>query len=901
MTHRHLFRHPVGRMPGPARWYLASLAMLALLLTAAHFAVQAHIQRTMRAAVERLLVRHGGGAASGYHLLRGALTLRDIHLRQNAASLRIGRATLQVSAHAMGSGTPDITLARLDDVRITLPASALTRESIDRDNMPQAWLKALMHADIVQVRRGVLQFNGQAKGDHAAGWRVHDINGEIRPCTFRFSARGATGHVAIDGRCSDEGWQGDLRLQRLPAVWLTRALKLNDAPRGALIGGLRWRTTDAGLRLNGDMRLDGRARATAHLQADIAGDTAQAHIVARDWPLAGWTSAWPAILGRAPKAGNWSGDIEITHGAKGWRMHVSHGKARDLVLGGNALPDWHIDLVEIEGGDLDWSKRRADLARGHIRGARLSMLPTARPRPPSPWHWRIGRLEMEDVQPELRWPGASDGSPHRFALPPMHGRLTLTDDGRMHWRTESDGNEGWTLEGQGRVAALDMRIVARQASLAALRPLLPKISLIGEQGPVHVRGEARLDLRLQQYADRWSLRGEAVLANVMLAQGGDVFRAGTMRIPLEQVDIPRAPATPPATEASHAEGRTLVRALGDVRVRQWSYQAALHPIPRSMQASPSPVMWPDGLNAAWRLRSLVFEEGRISIGHADAIWADHAWIRIGRLTPGKRARFKARARLGGGMFRATGWLSPHARPWRLRLLARLNDALPFFLNDWLAASGAPRLIRGRLSASLDIRPHGKRAWKAALALTLKHGATEAGAFPDDPLATLTGLDLQTLLARFGAKREATVRLRLAGDWAGRPPALSRLGRALVSNMRARAAAMPHHQATQPPQRVILAGMRLYRGRVFTHNERVRLRKVIRRLHTHPRLIVELVPRLGAHEPDAELGRRVRRTQSRIERYMRARGVKPDRIYPIWPTLEHRGGDTTGIDIVALQP
>ena len=912
MTHRQLFRHPLGTMPGPARWYLAALAMLALLLASAHFAVQARAQLEMRGAVQRLLARHGGAAASiRYHLLRGALTLRGIRLRAGAARLRIASASLHVSTRAMASGAPEVSDVRLDGVRLSLPATTLAGWLKGRGE-PAAWWAALRRADLVRLRRGVLRVERASAGQRntpqdasggIAPWFLRDVGGEIHPRAFELAARAGDGQVLLDGRQSDAGWRGHIRLRDLPGAWLARALGLAGAPRALVAGHIDWRRTGPQATLAGELLIPGRKDARARLQAALGAapgrgtDAATVQINATRWPLDGWGAAWPALFGRRLQSGDWSGEATLTHGGRAWRLRIAHGRVRRLALVGEHLPEWRVEAAEIENGEVDWSRHRASLANARIRGASLGLKLDAMTAPTSPWRWRIGRLDVEDVRPELLWShGGADTARSRLALPPLHGRLSLASSGHVQWQAESAGDEGWKLEGQGRPGRLTLRVTARQAALARLRPLLPELSLIGEQGPTRIQGAARLDVELTQGADRWRMKGEMELADVELTQGGDAFRAAHVDIPLERVDFPlvgEAAGSPP-------KGQPMVRALGDVRIDHWLYQAALHPIPREAQAAPAPGEWFQGLGTGWQARSITFAHGRVSIGNPDATWAEDAWLGIGRLRPGKRASLRLRARVGGGAFSAKGWMKPYARPMRLGLQARLRDALPFFLNDWLAASGAPRLVRGRLDAALDLRPRGKAQWRGAVTLALHHGATEGGAFPDDPLAALTDFDLSTLLARLDAERRAELRLHLAGDWQDSPPSLAMLGRALAERMKARAEAA-RLRGARPKPRAILAGLRLYRGRVFTHNERVRLRKVIRRLRAQPKLIVELTPRLGSHEPDAELVARVRRTQARIEGYMRARGIPARRIYPVWPTLEHRGGDTTGVDIVALEP
>ncbi|MDQ6966615.1 MAG: hypothetical protein Q9M23_06805, partial [Mariprofundaceae bacterium] len=79
MSPGKLVRHYTGRMAGPARWYLAALGMLSLLLLAAHFSVQEHVQKNMRIAVHDWLQQSGGDVQHvRYRLLRGELTMDQL-------------------------------------------------------------------------------------------------------------------------------------------------------------------------------------------------------------------------------------------------------------------------------------------------------------------------------------------------------------------------------------------------------------------------------------------------------------------------------------------------------------------------------------------------------------------------------------------------------------------------------------------------------------------------------------------------------------------------------------------------------------------------------------------------------------------------------------------------------
>jgi len=361
------------------------------------------------------------------------------------------------------------------------------------------------------------------------------------------------------------------------------------------------------------------------------------------------------------------------------------------------------------------------------------------------------------------------------------------------------------------------------------------------------------------------------------------------------------------------------RRLKLLTIKNWQYQSALHPLLRhtdvlenEVDGELSPVLQdmveisppagvPERLSSiplTWTIDKLVATDGRMSLGRRDALIADGLFFSVRHLDYGTASPFTLRGRMGGGLLHMQGRLSLQPE-LRITGKTKITDMLPFALNDWMQISGMPRFVRGRLDVALKLSKDSKDdgAYRGKLDVSLYQGQLESGSFAADPLLERGGYGAQALLDRLNHAGKATINFPFRGRWNG-DTLFGHIGEASLAALKRAAQHTSGQGITSPPVVSRITRLRLQGKHGFSHNERVRLRHLIRRLKKHPKLVAELVPQLGSAPLNDDMLARVRRSQRMIEKYLHRFGIARKRIYPVWPLAANQRGDAPGIIIRA---
>jgi hypothetical protein len=547
-----------------------------------------------------------------------------------------------------------------------------------------------------------------------------------------------------------------------------------------------------------------------------------------------------------------------------------------------AVPEWLVEKVHITKAALQWPERRIDIKDAELMNADLGFDARERESPGPLWRIKTGDIELNRIRPALHLPQGV------LRLPLMKGSFAVKEN---HWMRlslksiyadEEGDEERWHISGEGDWTAdtrsrMAMEVVAEDAALVRFRPLLPEKI---RKSASDLTGNVNMKLKLLAGVGSWEGSGEASISTARLVYQGEQWQAEKLLVDIEKmgVGIPEQ----------------LIRHLD---VQGWRYQAALQPLAH-MGVSPV-VMKAEGSEAErWHLKSLTLQNGEVAVGHKKAIWMDQVTVDIKDLKPGDSVPISVKGRLGEGHLSLTGDLSwRSSSPEISSAKISIRDVLPFFINEWLDVSGAPKLMRGRIYTDISVQRQPDGRYQGAWYLRLQHGALGPAGLQGDPLLERTGFNSFDIFAAL--QREGRVRLRIPVEEEG--SFAEALGSALVKKLNGEMMKKGRtiHEASESGGS-LLSSVRLHEKGVLSQNERVRLRKVIRYLRENPKQSVELIPRFGRSSSDERRVERSRYTQRLIEQFMNRRGVSLSRIFPVWPGEEHRSsGSVGGISIHTL--
>ena len=919
MSPASLIRHHSGRMAGPARWYLAGLAMVSLCLLAAHFAVQEHVQKNMRLAVHDWLQESGGDVQHvRYRLLRGALTLEKVHWvgsTDSGMSLDVSQVFIQTSSRAIASREPSFSSLRFEHPVLNLRrATLLAWLRGDPANGLHATTSLLPRAEAVFVNDMSVQLMSDAELPLAYGRPMRGISGRLASDGMQLVGKLGAGSLRFDGRIDDGGkLVGNIALFGLPmdslASWLGTSSHGGVTASGDLLVLGDWVKRDVGMQGRLSLK-DVQDVASLDLQGGSSASGMHLEMTCDQVPLLGLPLDWPMLAGRTLVAGKLNGVLNVARDWQqaGWNTDIN-GDLLDVLLDSEHLPLWQIGRVQLSKAQLLSENGRLTVEEMLLADADIVM--NAFPSPDdvskvlTP---EIAKLKLQGIRPQLYF---ADGS--ELVLPEMKGSGRVGSLGHMKLaslRREADVADGpeesWKLTLEGDVFAVwQAQLKAKHVPVVRLRPLLPQISLPGEQGVPEYSGHADLSLQLTSAAHGPKLAGGAVLHDVRMVQGGDQLSAARIEVGI-----------------NHA-GSDGVRQLSRVHLNDWQYQVALRPLPRLVSSTPAAIAPAPVANAPevntqalplevkdqestvappsisspalnWQLDEFSAENGRISLGQPDALFAEKLLLRAHHLSSGTLSKFTLSGEFAGGDMRSQGKLQLQPG-FIMASKTYINNALPFVFNDWMQLSGMPHFVRGRINAVLSIAPDGPavdRAYSGKLIVGLYQGAMEVGTFPEDPMVQRAGYRTQGLFERLNPSRELKLSIPFQGAWGG-SLLIDTLGEAALATIKETADARPVQKQADPPINKVTR-LRLQGKRGFSHNERVRLRQMIKQLHADKTLIVELVPQLGTAELDAEMVERVVYSQGLVERFMRRMGIGSKRIFPVWPQTIHQRGDAPGL-------
>jgi len=912
MIRQHpLISHPVGRMSAAARWYLAGITMLMLVLVAVHFAMQVYAQEEAKRLVAGWAKQSGISVGSvRYRMLRGALTIVDLRLEQGKTRVDIPLLFLQGSLSALSGERPKLSAMEIRGAGVQLTAASLKELFAGgAENLPDLFRRfwsSTQRIGIYKTRLDLVPEAGIPFPLKTTGFDISRLESHISS-----SARDVEGvahwldgelrlavHAALkDGDAVSSG--GHFRWSGLnTSVLLENVLGLASTS-GSLSGNLVWnrkRDERDVYSVRGEAGVSGLVDDGGEGSLSWSGEVApgkwKGDAEASSWPMVMFSDQLPQLQKRKLSSGRFDGSFHLAGSMSRWQMDLNGSELRGVRFGDDeAAPGWRVGSMQIESGHLQWPDRKMEAKSIHLKGAEAIFDPGTSEAPGNSWKIETKTIVFEQFTPALYLPSGL------LLLPPLEGRGSLAVDGAMQLKLRTAGpgqdlpeeakSEAWNIAGKGFLSAggdsrFRLDIEAARAPLVRFRAVMPK--MIGDEAS-GISGGVNLKLQVLAGSAPWEAEGEAKVADAQLQYAGEQWQAETVSIGLERV------------------GAALPEQLiQQIALQGWRYRAALSPLgPPDADDDRGKTEADNSTKRAesWHVRKLSFTDGLVTVGHADAIWADHAEIQVSDLRPGQAATVEAKAGLGDGHVAMNGmvaWESEGMLLQQARVTVR--DALPFFMNEWLTVSGAPKIVRGRLYADFSLKREAAGGYAGMGYLRLQNGSLGPTLSRNDPLLSRIGMNSQDVFARLleGSRIRLQIPLKGPGE------IKSVLGNSLLLALKA-AIDKKGGGGVGSGGRAsgdLLALVRLHEDDSLSQNERTRLRKVLQYLKSNPKAVVELKPRLSTSSEEEGQSERVRYTQRLIEGFLNYRGISRSRIFPVWPMEQHRSSSSSnGIGVVTL--
>jgi len=918
--------------PSAARWYLAGIAVFGLLCIAMQLSIQAYAQQHANELIHAWGQRanvHIGDVR--YHLLRNGLILRDIRIERGNDSITIAQMLLRANPKLLTGDAPRIGVMDISGLHAEITHAGQADAWQHNRYLKQIWQAATS----LTVHDGNIKLYVNGKDSPPLAWSGVSLRQHLQ-----YGTRSITGSARMQQGSVNWHWQmlagsesagpqqtdhwlskGWVQWQALDAGTLTASVALKQVA-GHLSGELTWETHRHGkapqqsVHIHGDMQLDtgtdSEATHAHHVQFDGTETDGRwrMDIDATAWPLDPWSDTLPKLGGRQLISAQMDGKTHWQGRPGDWDIESEQGFLQDVTYArpdSSESPAWYWSRMHYKRAAIHTAQHKLQLAGLDMLDSRL-VLQTKRLGAPinaqagsvgqeAAWDINADHINVRNMMLALAMPQGKvileslDGQVHSPKGKALRFKLHTHIENSTQKNTAPTGEPGsdappqWRLRGtaeknrQGQLISATIKIRGKQIPVARLRPMLPLQD--DADRPVKLAGSADIQATISVDQDEWQIQGKVGLRDLNLSHGGDVLLA-------DQISMRFGPV------GMGLESQVIDR----IDAQGWQYIAALHPLALHVTEQADNDHGPLS-RAPWWVTTLRhnhiaisqfnLKDGQISVGQQQALWADKVDISMTDIQTGHWSDIAVTAAVGGSDFKLNGQWQAISDRQRFRGDVNLEQAEPFFLHNWMAASGMPRLIQGRLSASLHLQDGQEPdSYQGVVQCQLLQGMTETGVFTSDPMLPRTGYSTSELLQRL-EQRPGVISLHydVSGLWSEQALTLERLGLSMQTAMQEAAKSGSWREAADVekngPDTVIKARIRLHGPERLSLNERKRLSGVVHTLRQHPELITFLRPKWKGAALSGETLQRIRRTQQLIINYMTHRHIDNSRIFPVWPT------------------
>ncbi len=470
------------------------------------------------------------------------------------------------------------------------------------------------------------------------------------------------------------------------------------------------------------------------------------------------------------------------------------------------------------------------------------------------WDININAMDVEDIQTRLIY------HDEPIKLPPVSGNAKVTAS-KLQFALSTPAEQSPVLKVKSNMKSV-VRIEGDAIPLVQLRNLLPDPI---QQQATSLNGEAAFHLTVLPLR-QWQVAGEVTLTDAEIITDTHKFSSPILNM-----------------EIIGANSAGIQHAL--LSADAWKAQFPL--TPKHAWSDESYLdLW---ALVPWRMDTISLNHGSIAIGQDDQVWLHNAGLEISDWQADTPAKLKLTGTFGTAPLSLDMTLHStldHEMQWQ-SLIFKTTHADLFALSDWLQLSELPVVNKGHLSVELEATRK-EESTHITSKVTLDHMQLSSL----KPIVTLPDEEpddfYPSLATLLDSKKHVTVDLDLQAQTNWSSAAAKAFSKKLNQTLNA---SKTNKQNSLKENHI--SSLYIHEDMSLSHNERVRLRKVIKQARTQRKSHIELRPDLGTNQLDAEFREDINNTQALIENFFIKYGIKQDRIYLVRPQQKHQSRSSSG--------
>ncbi|MDQ7001839.1 MAG: hypothetical protein Q9N02_04030 [Ghiorsea sp.] len=525
-----------------------------------------------------------------------------------------------------------------------------------------------------------------------------------------------------------------------------------------------------------------------------------------------------------------------------------------LRFNNSSLPSLHADITQSTAHNIhiNTEKRQINIENLLIQDATFSIDTYSMPNISKAWHINLNNISLIDLHPTL----LVQQSPIRF--PALNGYAKIARNQlAFDVSGQSDNDQFVRLKSHGDT----IRLTAKKVPLRMLRNLLPTPL---QEKALTLEGSTQLQLSIKP-TQQWQTTGQVHISDMHMASKNQIFKTSTLHLDIQ-----------------HANLKGVQQA--SLTAEDWRIQLPLTP----RQAWGSSSHLEDWIRIPWQLQNIQLKNGTINIGGEQQPWFEQANLHITHWQTPQAAQLDFQSSFGLSSLNLSMVLQPDAQrmmQWE-KLKLSIQHANMFTLLPWLSLSGLPSFNKGQFSINLQANKETDIQGQAELLFSHLQCST-LNAY-DDFLLHTTGQTGQNIIQRLSHKHKIAYQL----NFHGKPEQdLGQLvGRAIlqttINKLNSAKNPKPHNKKQK-----VLGSIRIHQNDILSHNERTRLRQMIKQAKRRG-WHIELLPDVGTSELTAQIKSQIYQTQALIKQFISQRGIKSQNIYLIAAHNKHHSTSST---------